>query len=213
MARHGAFQHYIRPDAVYRTGVIQPAAFYNPVEDAQAVAAEFVAAPGLAGLHATAHRGHLGGPIASRWAAFKARVKTRLIANQIIRDADMVPAAITSKQATLDVSPRPPSPYPGAVPTTSGWMPQPQTPASAASVATAYRGRAGDSPQAGAVATAVAMDPSGAGFPANFWANTIVGGMNPLVAQRAETDVLRRWFRSKADRAQRGWPPPAVGWA
>lgn len=209
MARHGAFQHYIRPDAVYRTGVIQPAAYYNPVEDAQAVAAEFVAAPGLAGLHATVHRGHLGGPLASRWAAFKARVKTRLIANRIIRDTGTVPAALVSKQITLDASPRGPSPYAGAVPTTNGWAPQPQTPASVVPSIT----RAGDPPTAGAVATAIAMDPAGAAWPADFWAKVVGGNMNPLVAQRAETDVLRRWFRAKADRAQTGWPPPATGWA
>lgn len=190
--------------------MIQPAAYYNPVADAQAVGAEFVAAPGLAGMHATAHRGHLGGPIASRWAAFKAKLKTNLIANGIIRQTGgFVPPDIASKQITLDTSPRGPSPYAGAVPTTSGWAPQPQTPAS--SVPSIRR--AGDPPTAGAVATAVAMDPAGAAFPANFWRNVIGNNMNPLLAQRAETDVLRRWFRAKADRAQTGWPPPATGWA
>lgn len=205
MDRHGGSRHYLRWDFTSKTSVLQPTMGYNPVSDAQAVAAEFVTYPGLAGPRATRHRLGAPGPLASRWQAWTAKIKANLIANGIMRQAGAAPATAAR---TVDVSPRGSSPYPGAIPTQGGWMPAPETPAG---VVPTYA-RAGDPPTAGAVATAVAMDPSGAAFPANFWANTIGPGINPLIAARAENDILRRWFRRKADRAQGGWPPPAVGW-
>lgn len=208
MARHGGSQHFLRWDVTSKTSVLQPTGGYNPVADAQAVAAEFVTYPGLAGPRATRHRLGAPGPLASKWAAFKAKVRANLIANGIIRQGGALPAVAVNAVRTVDVSPRSPSPYPGAIPTQSGWMPAPETPAGV--VPTVHR--AGDPPTAGAVATAITMDPAGAAFPATFWADVIGQGLNPLIAARAQSDVLRRWFRSKADRAQGGWPPPAVGW-
>lgn len=207
MARHGGTQHFLRWDVTSKTSILQPTGGYNPVADAQAVAAEFVSYPGLAGTRATRHRLGSPGRLASRWAAWTAKVKSNLIANGILRQTGAMPMP-SGKQMTVDMSPRPPSPYPGAIPTQSGWAPQTETPAG---VVPTYH-RAGDPPTAGAVALAVNMDPAGAGFPANFWADTIANGLNPLIAARSQDDLLRRWFRSKADRAPTGWPPPAVGW-
>jgi hypothetical protein len=43
--RHGADSHYLRPDAVYRTSVIQPLIGYSPQQDVMNVAAEFTQGP------------------------------------------------------------------------------------------------------------------------------------------------------------------------
>ena len=43
--RHGADSHYLRPDAVYRTSVIQPLIGFSPQQDVMAVAGEFTQGP------------------------------------------------------------------------------------------------------------------------------------------------------------------------
>lgn len=43
--RHGAASHFMRPDRVYRTGVIPPVTGFNPAEDVMNVAAEFTRGP------------------------------------------------------------------------------------------------------------------------------------------------------------------------
>lgn len=45
MPRHGAEMHFVRPDAVYRTSVLQAIPGYQPVSNAHQVAARFTAAP------------------------------------------------------------------------------------------------------------------------------------------------------------------------
>jgi hypothetical protein len=45
ITRHGGGSHYVRPDRIYRTGVIQSAMGYDPGQDVQDVAASFVAYP------------------------------------------------------------------------------------------------------------------------------------------------------------------------
>jgi hypothetical protein len=43
--RHGGSNHYVRPDGVYRTSVLQPIQGYQPNQDVQAVAASFTERP------------------------------------------------------------------------------------------------------------------------------------------------------------------------
>jgi hypothetical protein len=56
ITRHGGTSHYVRPDRVYRTSVLQPAIGYDPNADVQSVAASFTQYPmdlqtnGLGGL-------------------------------------------------------------------------------------------------------------------------------------------------------------------
>lgn len=51
MAKHGAERHFVRPDGVYRTSVLQAIPGYQPVSNAQQVAARFTAAPYFATFH------------------------------------------------------------------------------------------------------------------------------------------------------------------
>ncbi len=39
--QHGETSHYLRPDGVYMTGVVQPTAGFQPVRDSEMIAAEF----------------------------------------------------------------------------------------------------------------------------------------------------------------------------
>lgn len=48
-ATHGETSHYIRPDGVYATGVVQPTGGYRPIYDSQQVAIEFANSGALAG--------------------------------------------------------------------------------------------------------------------------------------------------------------------
>lgn len=78
--KHGAEFHFVRPDGVYRTSVLQAIPGYQPVSNAQGVAARFTAAPyfatTLSGL-----RGPFGegltwwDQIKIRWAAFVERMR------------------------------------------------------------------------------------------------------------------------------------------
>jgi hypothetical protein len=43
--RHGGGSHFMRPDRVYKTGVLSPMVGYNPGQDVQAVAYEFSTGP------------------------------------------------------------------------------------------------------------------------------------------------------------------------
>ncbi len=44
-ARHGDASHYMRPDRVYRTGVLAPITGFSPQQDVMGVAAEFTQGP------------------------------------------------------------------------------------------------------------------------------------------------------------------------
>ncbi len=56
ITRHGGGSHFVRPDRVYRTGVLTSSMGYDPTADVQSVAASFtqfpmdLQAPGLSGL-------------------------------------------------------------------------------------------------------------------------------------------------------------------
>jgi len=53
IVRHGGGSHYMRPDRVYRTSVLQPMVGYRPDVDVQAVAQEFATGP-VYGMYADA---------------------------------------------------------------------------------------------------------------------------------------------------------------
>lgn len=222
MTRHGAEQHFIRPDGVYITSELQPTpgSGFNPVADTMAIAARFVAPTGLAGpmahladgrpvhsrngfnharpkrrwahLLPTRQLGGLGAPtLRDRWFAFKARVRANVQANKFIQDMrirPMLPGVVT-----VDTSPRGPAPSATALAVQSGWAPQPTSP----SKASGYTPAQGDPPNNGAVVTAVNLAPSEAGKPINLWQRVMQSGLPPVVAQRAENDVLAKWFGVK----------------
>jgi hypothetical protein len=76
--RHGGGSHFVRPDRVYRTGVLTSTMGYDPGADVQSVAASFTQYPmdlalpsGLSGLRGLGMLRGLG----ARFAAWKARRK------------------------------------------------------------------------------------------------------------------------------------------
>lgn len=72
--KHGAEMHFVRPDGVYRTSVLQAIPGYQPVSNAMEVAARFTAAP----YFATA----LSGPGGSWWENMKIRVQAWVASRQ-----------------------------------------------------------------------------------------------------------------------------------
>jgi hypothetical protein len=86
ITRHGGGSHYVRPDRVYRTGVLTSTMGYDPNQDAQNVAASFTQYPidlqvpsggalsGLRGLGRALGANNLGlfQRLKLRWAAWKA---------------------------------------------------------------------------------------------------------------------------------------------
>jgi len=85
MVRHGASSHYLRPDAVYRTSVIQPMGGFVPQRDVMAVARSFTQGPymfmqgassvtpgqGVAGLFGPRAQVHLMGLAAANMGFFQ----------------------------------------------------------------------------------------------------------------------------------------------
>lgn len=73
--RHGGEAHVVRPDRVYRTGVLTSIVGYQPQADVQAVAAAFTLGPPsgmqLSGLGAS------GGRLSQWWASLKARIAAK----------------------------------------------------------------------------------------------------------------------------------------
>lgn len=203
MTRHGALQHYLRPDGVYITSVLQPFANFNPVPDTNAVAASFVSPGALAGPVALwgCNGGGVGcapalGSVKSRWQAFKAKVQLNLQTQRLRRTARAVAVTAPGQVTTVDTSPRPPNANVAAIAVTSGWAPTPQSPKSDAAMV--YMPAQGDPPARGPVATGVAMAQNQAAFPQNFWNRVIRDGLPPVVAARAQDDVLTKWFGVKS---------------
>lgn len=191
MAKHGAEDHFLRPDGVYITSVLQPTVGYDPVGDAQAVGARFVAPMGLAGPKATAWRARrrgLRGPVVdglrARWQMFKARIKANLQSHQFLLTTGTAPSS--APVITVNTSPSAAA-DPSAVGGPAG-----QTPAGAA--AAVYAAAPGDPASQGAMTTSVAMAPQETGVPAGIWQQIINSGAAPVVALRAEADALRKWF-------------------
>lgn len=68
IARHGDASHYVRPDRVYRTGVLESIVGYQPQQDVMDVAAAFTQGPmlfqqGSPTIGVAGPRVQLGGPI------------------------------------------------------------------------------------------------------------------------------------------------------
>lgn len=217
MAKHGPEMHYIRPDGVYITSVLQPTvgAGFNPVPDTMAIAARFVAPTGLAGpmgqiaiLGRQARRSPtrafmpfqrafrkpkgLGSPIGDRWRMFVARVRANFQANRFVQDMRFMPAG--PGVVTMDTSPRPINTDPTALAVQSGWAPSPQSPASASN----YMPAQGDPGNNDATVLALNLAPSEAGKPIQLWQRIMQSGLPPIVAARAEDDIITRWFKAKA---------------
>lgn len=200
MAKHGIEQHYVRPDRVYATGVLTPIVGYQPAEDAQQVAARFVSGgqglQGVAGLRIAPLRGAMRGvdtvKIRGWFDTLMANIRARWEANKIRRELKQLAPGGT---AEMDTSPRPPSPYPGAVPTQSGWSPVAQSPSSAAAVVTqggVYDQQPAQLPE---VAAGRQLAPDGTNLPMQFWQNA---GLPPVVAARGSADVLTKFFANLA---------------
>jgi hypothetical protein len=201
MAKHGGEQHYLSPYNTYVTSARQPfvGAGFNPVADTQAIAARFVSPTGLAGpmgYVAAQYPTRLGAPafanLRARWSAFKARVKVNMQANRFVQDMRLTQVA--PGVMSMDTSPRPFNSDPTALAVQSGWAPAPQSRASASG----YMPAQGDPPNNGAVPTAINLAPSEAGKPIQLWQRVMQSGLPPVVAQRAQNDVLARWFAAKA---------------
>jgi len=218
MAKHGPEAHYLRPDSVYITSVLQPTVGggFNPVQDTAAIAARFVAPTGLAGPVGQIHllgrsRRRIrflgaedGAPqpsLRQRWINFWGRVRANMAANKLVREMRALPEG--ARVVTVDTSPRGPAPSATALAVQSGWAPAPQSPASAAAAA-GLQPRPGDPPNAGPVVTAVGLAPGQAAWPASFWDRVIRQGYPPVVAARAEEDVLTKWFGVKSP-TNGGW--------
>jgi hypothetical protein len=78
--RHGGGSHYVRPDRVYRTGVLTSTMGYDPGADVQDVAASFTQFPADLALPADGLSGLGAGPIDKlrmKFAAWKARRRAR----------------------------------------------------------------------------------------------------------------------------------------
>lgn len=205
MDKHSALSHYVRPDAVHITSVLQPFANINPVADSMAVSASFVnPGGGLAGstaqIHFLGRRSLRGAGVAPKttfgqhWANFKARLRVNMTANRYMRDMRFPAAAGSPQVTTVDTSPRPPNADMTAIAVTGGWAPSPQSRASEAR----YVPMQGDPPNQGPAITAVAMAPAEAAFPQGFWNRVIRDGYPPIVAARAQEDVLTKWFGVKS---------------
>jgi hypothetical protein len=205
MPRHDQEQHFVRPDRVYATSVLSPIVGYQPAEDAMQVGARFVSGgQGLGFPHFRFKRPlpirlfrGLGAPslnlfswIRDRWAAVKARVEVK----KMVRDLRYLPAA--PAQVTLDTSPRPPAPYPGALMTKGGWAPAPQSPATAANAIT--RGAAGREapPILPALDAGNQLAPQAIGFPIDYW-KSIREDYPGTVGVRSEHDALRAFYANR----------------
>ncbi|MGH7176617.1 MAG: hypothetical protein ACREJC_04490 [Tepidisphaeraceae bacterium] len=91
--RHGGSSHFVRPDGVYRTSVLQPSIGYDPGADVQAVAASFTQYPanlqtpnGLSGLFGADLR--LADKIRMRIAVWRAKRR----AKRTLQGLGMMPA-------------------------------------------------------------------------------------------------------------------------
>lgn len=81
MIRHGGGSHFMRPDGVFRTSVLQPMAGYSPGADVQSVAMAFTAPFGPNGLNGFGNSGGIAAwwsGVKAKWAAKRAAVAARL---------------------------------------------------------------------------------------------------------------------------------------
>lgn len=99
MAKHGAEMHFVRPDGVYRTSVLQAIPGYQPVSNAYEVSTRFTAAPYFATT--------LAGPspfwekVKMRWAMMKAQWQANRVPGMTMQVAAMA-------QPTVQAAPQSP---------------------------------------------------------------------------------------------------------
>lgn len=99
--RHGAADHFIRPDGVYRTGVIAPVTGYNPAQDVMSVAEMFTRGPydfrQLNGMQL------MDSPIKAWWLRLKASLSARFASK---RAAQMMAIAASMPPAATNAGPQ-----------------------------------------------------------------------------------------------------------
>lgn len=208
--KHGIEQHFVRPDRVYATSVLTPIIGYQPAADAYQVGARFVAGgQGLAGLRSSyrvpgramrfwRRRNGVAGPVSTirgwlsvRFAALRAWIESR----KIRKELTLPPAAEgTVPTHEVDTSPRGPQPYSGAIPVQAGWSPKPESPLTAALKIT--HDKLFKAPVMPAESAAAQIAPAGALAP-NAYVRDVMGGLPPVVAQRGEADLLRRFYANR----------------
>lgn len=202
--KHGIENHFVRPDRVYATSVLTPVVGYQPVSDAYQVGARFVAGgQGLAGVfrrfgrrprNGRAFAGGFAGPVDTirGWLAIRfAGLRARLEALRIRAQMKQLPPGTATH--VVDTSPRGQSPYPGAIPVSAGWAPRPDSPMAAAM---RLKDRLFGAPTMPAQSAAAQLAPEGAQAP-NAYMASVMGGLPPVVAQRGEDDLLRRWYANR----------------
>lgn len=80
--RHGGSLHYVRPDRIVRTGVLQPIVGYQPQNDVMMVTSEFTSGPS-SGMQLAGFGAPIGqGPIATWFKMLGARIKQTLNASR-----------------------------------------------------------------------------------------------------------------------------------
>lgn len=225
MAKHGIEQHFVRPDRVYATGVLTPTVGYQPVADAQQVAARFVSGgQGLAGPQL-----QLLGPRMRRFNPFRgvglagarldgiiawlrglfANLTIKIKGWRIRRELTVGPGTTTEKKAdgstvtSVDTSPRPPEPYAGAIPTESGWSPAPQSPTTAANVVSNGFATNPGAPMLPSIAASMELIPAAISAPAMFWQQRIAPSFPPTVAVRAGAAALKNFYKNLAGGGRR----------
>ena len=93
--RHGGASHYVRPDRVYRTGVLAPTANFAPGQDVEAVAAAFTErSMNLSGMLGDASPLNFAQKMKLRWDAFILKMRVK----KAIKAGASVPAAGTDTQ-------------------------------------------------------------------------------------------------------------------
>jgi hypothetical protein len=102
--RHGDTEHFMRPDRVYRTGVISPVAGFNPAEDVMSVAQGFTRGPyAFRQLGETPNIGLLN-KIKIKIAAWRARKNARRFQALPAAQAALPVASVVVQQAALPVA-------------------------------------------------------------------------------------------------------------
>lgn len=229
MAKHGIEQHFVRPDRVYATGVLSPIVGYQPVNEAQQIAARFVSGgQGLAGpqiqLFGRTRRrlSGFGRPIVellggARLDGFIAWIKSlfagvrvRIESAKLRAKLRFLPAgsSVETKAdgttvTSVDTSPRSPQPSPGAIPVTSGWAPPPQSPTTAANIVSSGFSTNPGAPMLPAIAASAQLVPAAISAPAMFWQQGISPDFPPTVAFRAGTDALKKFYSNLAGNFRR----------
>jgi hypothetical protein len=193
--KHGAELHFVRPDGVYRTSVLQAIPGYQPVSNAMEVAARFTAAP----YFATALSG-LGADALPWWQQLKIRIQAwaaqrqaKRVQSMLMRLAALAPPG-SMQPSTPGVAALPPAQGTGGY----GQGPTEQM-ANVGMQITAGIVKSGDdinqpSVVAPELPTAQGIAPNVANVPADLAA--MIHGLVPnQVSSAAITSAMNRWYK------------------